>query len=169
MQSIPQGVTQMISSFNDFAPGVPADDATCLHIIEVLKNLDDGEMQGESPYESFSLHTWGGGSCGGGIPFSVNDDTFVVFDMGFDEGEEYPDNRTLQACFRFKADSSMPFIKQDKPVTPDGLRDLIAWAKTVAKDVKERGLCPNCPGKATIRLPTAEYCAQCSLKLALGL
>ena len=55
------------------------------------------------------------------------------------------------------------------PVTPDGLRELIAWVKAVAKDLKERGVCPKCPGQATIRLPTADYCARCSLKLALGL
>ena len=50
--NIPVEVQEIIMSFGDFAPGVPADDATCNHFIEVLQSLHERSIDGkDSQYD----------------------------------------------------------------------------------------------------------------------
>ena len=173
--SLPAEVVSTIQSFGMFAEGVPADDATCNAIIEVLKSLDNQSLgNGESPYCHFSEVNWNvdddrRGQIANGIPLEVNADIYVEFDMGYDEAAEGPENRTLCACFRLKKNICNPIMHKDVPVTCDGLRELLAWVKVAAKDLQLRGPCPKCPRHPSLRIPTADYCARCCLQAAIEL
>ena len=61
-----------------------------------------------------------------------------------------------------------PLIRGD--FAPDGLREVLARTKAYTKDLRERGVCPKCPGdNKNLRCPSADFCEICCFKEALGL
>ena len=57
--SLPAEVVSTIQSYHMFAEGVPADDATCNAIIEVLKSLDiNGRDQRLTKFTMDELDNW---------------------------------------------------------------------------------------------------------------
>jgi len=152
---------------NRFAEGVPADDATCNAIIEMLKAISDDE---NSPFYKATVANWNendGSPYHGGqdVPVAVSEEHFV--EIGFYSNEEGPGE--LFAFFRTKAHPDQCNQYHSKKATPEGLRDLIVDVRKMAKDLRARGVCPRCPNPATafLRSPAADYCPRCCLAAAL--
>ena len=173
MNTMPSEVLNAIDSFTRFAEGVPADDATCNSIIAVLESLFKQEWDDEpqSPYNEFRKYPWDVPPgqchyCDLGIPFKVGENHWVHMQVCY----ERPcggDTLCLEAAFRTIDVLGMLIEARDFAKTPEGLRQMIAWVKAAAKDLKVRGLCPKC--NAALRIPTADYCAKCCLGASVDL
>ena len=175
MNAMPSEVLNAIDSFTKFAEGVPADDATCNSIIAVLESLFKQEWDDEpqSPYNEFRKYPWDVPPgqchyCDLGIPFKVGENHYVQISVSYADADDASGTLCLEAAFRTRpAQWGMPIEARDFAKTPEGLRQMIAWVKAAAKDLKVRGLCPKC--NAALRIPTADYCAKCCLGASVDL
>ena len=75
--------------------------------------------------------------------------------------------KTIMVCYVRRKHELRGVVHREFSADASGLRELIAWAKHTLKDLRTRGPCPACPTFIRLRLPTAEFCAQCCFVKAL--
>ena len=169
MAHLGQDLTNMIASFNELGPGVPASDRVCQALLDVLTTQwqhfsDDGV---ETPW----VHDEEAQNEGE-LQFKISADFALELSREEHESQNGAWKPMLEARLRRQARPSGPGIA---PVlrdafTPEGLRKVLTVAKMYAKDLKERGLCPKCQGEdKNLRFPSADFCEICCFKVALGI
>ena len=97
-----------------------------------------------------------------GDPDAVNE--FPVCDA-YGEDEE-----ALEASFFEKAETGDRRVGVIRArATPDGFRQLIRDVRSAARALRDSGLCPRCPDRATasMRLPRANFCGECCFAVAI--
>lgn len=98
-------IAETILGMNRFAAGVPADDATCNAIIEMLKSRNDALFSDrKSPFEFASLQSWVKPEDrlrgdGGDVPLEVSERHFVQ--INYSPGSD-DDSGEVCAVFRTK-------------------------------------------------------------------
>ena len=178
MEKIAPDVVRAIEAFNEFAPGVPATDKLCAALLEVLEaqwkqtrdGVDTPWVHSKEAKDDYAL------------VFQITDD--YCFKIGKRETED--GECAIEVTFYYKHTLSQapsipqtfypkrallqvpPLIRGD--FAPDGLREVLARTKAYTKDLRERGVCPKCPGdNKNLRCPSADFCEICCFKEALGL
>jgi hypothetical protein len=142
-----------------FAPGVPADDATCVRMMRELRRREDhgGIMLRISKEFSVALVLLPGGLA---RHFAMDDGSDIECDA-YGEEEEM-----LEATF--EATTRRVGTIRGR-ATPEGCRQFIRDVRAAVRALKEKGLCPMCSDRATasMRLPRADFCAKCCWQVAL--
>ncbi len=140
-----------------FERGVPADDATCVRMMRELRRCEDGLPLRIS--QEFSVE----------LVFLISP---MAHDLTADHESEVEcdaygeEEEALQAYFS----ASERFLDTLRGrATPDGCRQFIRDLRAAARALKENGLCPKCPDRATasMRLPHAAFCAKCCWEVAI--
>ena len=132
-------IATLINRMNNFAEGVPSDDATCSAILRELIDLSKQN-------NNFQLH---------------------IFDyelkLMIAPGEHHHTKDKIVATFMSPHTHEI-YGSISQPTTPQGLRDLIHYARIMIKDFDERGLC-SC--QRHLKLLTADYCVKCCLNFSI--
>ena len=169
MYPLGEDLTNIIASFNELGPGVPASDRVCQTLLAVLTTqwqqthncgvetpwVYDEEAQSE--YE---------------LQFKISADFTLELSRSERESQNGSWRQMLEARFRRQAQPSGQGIAPvlTDAFTPEGLRKVLGLAKMYAKDLRERGLCPKCEGEhKNLRFPSADFCEICCFKVALGI
>ena len=85
--------------------------------------------------------------------------------------DAYGENEeALQAEFHEKAGTGDREVGSIRArATLDGFRQFIRDVRSVARALRDSGLCPRCPDRITarMRLPHASYCGECCFAVAV--
>ena len=147
-----------------FEQGVPADDDTCVRMMRALPSCGEcGEIDLDiSDVFKLELVALPAGSAR---------------DLDEDNGRNFPqcdaygeDEEALQAEFYDEQATTRREVGTIRArATPNGLRQFIRDVRSAARALRDSGLCPKCPDRATasMRLPHASYCGECCFVVAI--
>ena len=119
-----------------FAPGAPADDATCVRMMRELRIRESVGGFSLRISEEFSVQLRFL-PCGV-ASYAAEEGESDIECNAYGENEEW-----LEACFQ----QSAPFRMLSKirgRATPDGCRQFLRDVRAAARALKAKGLCPNC-------------------------
>ena len=157
MSQLGEDLTNIIASFNELGPGVPASDRVCQALLAVLTTQWVFDEEAQSEYE---------------LQFKISADFTLELSRSERESQNGSWKPMLEARFRRQAQPSGQGIAPvlTDAFTPEGLRKVLGLVKMYAKDLRERGLCPKCEGEhKNLRFPSADFCEICCFKVALGI
>ena len=160
-------IAESIIAHSRFAPGVPADDETCVRMMRTLPQCGLGEL-----------------------PISISDDFAVDLCLlaagvarDFDENDVGDPNcvTSYPECDRYggvekalKADFYETRTRREVGsirgrATLEGFRQFIRDVRTAACTLRDSGLCATCPDRAaaSMRLPRAKFCGECCFAVAI--
>ena len=139
-----------------FEQGVPADDETCIRMMRALPS--DGQV----------------------LEYDISAEFFIelsFLDAGADDPEPYPDcdaygedEKSIKAEFYRRIGNQAHEVGSIRArANPNGLRHFIRDARSAARNLKQNGLCPQCPdpAEALMRIPRGKYCAECCFAVAI--
>ena len=141
-------VARRVLDFNSFLPGVPADDATCQALIELLVERERERNACQYSYEFV-------GECPHSLVLSNRTQGLHHMHQGAP---------VLRAVFWLKqTDRFLTHISA--PSSPDGLREVLGSAVRLSKRLCDQGLCASCPRqtRALCPIPGLDCCARCCL------
>ncbi len=150
-------IAERILSSNRFAQGVPADDKTCMSMIEFLTM---GAARNSNTRDSFLRSEHAGRTVVAGENCHVVDfsgDYFAALSRGNDH---------LHARFFAKMGQGERLVGElHTASTCDGIRELLGSTAQMVRTLSTDGLCASCPRpeKAFCRVPREARCARCSL------
>jgi len=146
-----------------FEQGVPADDDTCARMMRALPCASVGRIEVDLSAEFKVALSF---LCAG-----------VAKDLDEDRGVDYPhcdaygeDEQALLASFYDAQAATRREVGEIRArATPSGLRQFIRDVRSAARALRDSGLCPKCPDRATasMRLPHASYCGGCCIAVAI--
>lgn len=146
-----------------FEQGVPADDDTCVRMMRALPcgslGSTDVDISAEFKVDLSFLRAGTAKALDEG-----NDEDFPLCDA-YGEDEE-----ALQAEFYDEQATTRREVGTIRArATPDGLRQFIRDVRSAARALRDSGLCPKCPDRATasMRLPRANFCGECCFAVAI--
>ena len=145
-----------------FEQGVPADDDAC---VRMMRALPCGSIGSIDVLISAQFKVALSFLCAG-----------VAKDLDEDNGADFPhcdaygeDEEALQANFYDEQATTRREVGTIRArATPNGLRQFIRDVRSAARALRDTGLCPKCPDRATasMRLPHASYCGECCSAVA---
>ena len=151
-----------------FEQGVPADDDTCVRMMRSLPECGLGEISLDISTEfcvELSLL-----AAGVARDYDENglDDPDVVH--AFPACDAYgEDEKALRADFYKVGKGAREVGSIRCRATLDGFRQFIRDVRSAARALRDSGLCPRCPNRATasMRLPRANFCGECCFAVAI--
>ena len=146
-----------------FEQGVPADTDTCIRMMRALTVYADGGMSIKiSKVFSTELSL-----LPAGCAKVLDDDS----DNDFPQCDAYgEDEKALIAEFYERVENKIRRVGSIRArATLDGFRQFIRDVRSASRALRNNGLCPECPDRATasMRLPHAGYCGECCFKVAI--
>ncbi len=146
-----------------FEQGVPADDDTCVRMMRALPDLSLGSLVLNISAQ-FGVDL---SFLGAGLAKALDKDN----DNAYPQCDAYrEEEEALQAEFYERAETGNREVGSIRArATPDGFRQFIRDVPSAARALRNNGLCPKCPDRATasMRLPHASYCGECCFKVAI--
>ena len=146
-----------------FEQGVPADDDTCVRMMRALPcgslGSTDVDISAEFKVALSFLRAGTAKALDAG-----NDEDFPHCDA-YGEDEE-----ALEADFSEKTETGDRRVGVIRArATPDGFRQFMRDVRSAASALRDSGLCPRCPSRATasMRLPHANFCGECCFAVAI--
>ena len=146
-----------------FEQGVPTDDDTCARMMRALPCASVGSMEVDLSADFKVALSF---LCAG-----------VAKDLDEDRGVDYPlcdvygqDEEALEAEFYYVQGTTRREVGMIRArATPNGFRQFIRDVRSAARALRDSGLCPSCPDRATasMRLPHASYCGECCIAVAI--
>ena len=144
-----------------FEQGVPADDDTCVRMMRALPSCGEIDLDISDVFK-LELVALPAGSAR---------------DLDEDNGRNFPqcdaygeDEAALEADFFERTATSDRRVAVIRArATPDGFRQFIRDVRSAARALRDSGLCPRCPNRATasMRLPRSNFCAECCFAVAI--
>jgi len=148
-----------------FEQGVPADDDTCIRMMRSLPDNGLGEIRLDISTE-FRVDL---SFLAAGVARNLDDNTVATY--ACPACDDYGENEeALQAEFLEKAGTGTREVGTIRSrATLDGFRQFIRDVRSAARALRDSGLCPKCPDRATasMRLPRASYCGECCFAVAI--
>jgi hypothetical protein len=151
--TMPVEVCNLVSTFFDFAPGVPASKAVLLSVLEHLrheKHMTFNTAGFNAPGSVANLHFLPASLHG---PALITANVFAPFTRYFHENQQ-------------------EIMERDYPGTTDGLLAAIVDLKATLASMA-LGLCKRCeasePPRKKLRVANLEICHQCVVAVALGM
>ena len=144
-----------------FEQGVPADDDTCVRMMRALRSFGDTDLDISEVFK-FELVA---------LPAGAAKDLDEDNDRDFSQCDAYgEEEEALEASFFEKAETGDRRVGVIRArATPDGIRQFIRDVRSATRALRDSGLCPRCPDRATasMRLPRANFSGECCFAVAI--